>query len=78
MEETDALVQRILRCDQAAIESAKGTVLEIIGRPLYDQLGVEAMWGHALCGGNTSVMERSQQFLDKADRGRNGATSTPL
>jgi enoyl-CoA hydratase/carnithine racemase len=40
MEETDAVVQRILRCDQAAIESAK--------------------------------------FFDKADRGRNGATATPL
>jgi enoyl-CoA hydratase/carnithine racemase len=42
MKETDAVVQQILRCDQAAIESAKGTVLEIIGRPLYDQLRVEA------------------------------------
>ncbi|MDT5413213.1 MAG: hypothetical protein QOG14_5433 [Mycobacterium sp.] len=37
----------ILRCDQAAIESAKETVLEIIGRPIYDQLRVEAMWGYA-------------------------------
>ena len=78
MEETDALVQRILRCDQAAIESAKETVLEIIGRPLYDQLRVEAMWGYALCGGNTTVMERSQQFFDKEDRGRAGVTATPL
>jgi NAD(P)-dependent dehydrogenase (short-subunit alcohol dehydrogenase family) len=32
----------------------------------------------ALCGGNTTVMERSQQFFDKVDRGRNGATATPL
>ena len=37
----------ILRCDQAAIESAEQTVLEIIGRPIYDQLRVEAMWGYA-------------------------------
>lgn len=36
-----------LRCDQAAIESAKEIVLEIIGRPIYDQLRVEAMWGYA-------------------------------
>src|ERR1700736_3247548 len=78
MEETDAVVQRILRCDQAAIESAKETVLEIIGRPLHDQLRVEAMWGYALCGGNTTVMERSQQFFDKVDPGRAGATATPL
>jgi len=78
MEETDAVVQQILRCDQAAIESAKETLLEIIGRPLYDQLRVEAMWGYALCGGNTTVMERSQQFFDKVDRGRAGATASPL
>ena len=32
----------------------------------------------ALCGGNTTVMEGSQQFFDNADRGRNGATATPL
>jgi hypothetical protein len=59
-------------------DMAKETVLEIIGRPLYGQLRVEAMWGYALCGGNTTVMERSQQFFDKADRGRNGATATAL
>jgi hypothetical protein len=68
----------ILRRDQAAIESAKETLLEIIGRPVYDQLRVEAMWDYALCGGNTTVMERSQQFFDKVDRGRADATSTPL
>jgi hypothetical protein len=38
----------------------------------------EAMWGYALAGGNAGVMERSQQFFDKTDRGRNGATATPL
>jgi AcrR family transcriptional regulator len=53
-------------------------VLEIIGRPLHDQLRVEAMWGYALCGGNTTVMERSQQFFDKVDRGRAGATANPV
>jgi hypothetical protein len=36
----------------------------------------EAMRGYALCGGNAGVMERSQQFFDKTDRGRN-ATATP-
>jgi hypothetical protein len=78
MEETDTVVQQILRCDQAAIESAKETVFEIIGRPLYDQLRVEAMWGYALCGGNTTVMERSEQFFDKVDRGRAGASANQL
>jgi enoyl-CoA hydratase/carnithine racemase len=68
MEETDRVVANILRNDQAAIESAKETILEIIGRPLHDQLRVEAMWGYALCGGNRSVMERSRAFLEKGDQ----------
>jgi hypothetical protein len=38
----------------------------------------EAMWGYTLCGGNAGVKERSQQFFDKTDCGRNGATATPL
>jgi hypothetical protein len=53
-------------------------LLEVIGRPLHDQLRVEAMWGYALCGGNQAVMERSQQFFDKTDRGRVGATASEL
>lgn len=78
MEETETLVASILRCDQAAVESAKETILEVIGRPLHDQLRVEAMWGYALCGGNASVMERSQEFFDRTDKGRVGSTPTPL
>ena len=35
------------------------------------------MWGYALCGGNTTVMERAQQFFDKVDRGRAGAKPLP-
>ncbi len=38
----------------------------------------EAMSGYALCGGNAGGTERSQQFFDKTDRGRNGATATRL
>jgi enoyl-CoA hydratase/carnithine racemase len=78
MPATEDLVARILRCDRAATESAKETLLECIGRPLYDQLRVEAMWGYALCGGNQTVMARSQAFFDKIDKGRAGATASPL
>ncbi|MFI6247495.1 enoyl-CoA hydratase/isomerase family protein [Streptomyces sp. NPDC051016] len=76
--QTELLVSTILRCDQAAVESAKETVLEIVGRPLHDQLRVEAMWGYALCAANPTVTGRSQQFFDKTDRGRAGATASPL
>ncbi|WP_083731369.1 enoyl-CoA hydratase-related protein [Protofrankia coriariae] len=78
LDEVQKVVDSILRCDQAAIESAKETVLEIIGRPLHDQLRVEAMWGYALCGGNPTVMKRSQEFFDRVDRGRADSTPTPL
>lgn len=72
------LPHRLLRCDQAAVESAKETVHEVIGRTLHDQLRIEAMWGYALCAANPTVTDRSRQFFDKTDRGRAGATSTPL
>lgn len=77
-EQTDRLVQTILRCDRAAVESAKETVLKIVGRSMHDQLRLEAMWGYALCAANPAVPVRSQEFFDKADRGRAGTTATPL
>lgn len=77
-EATDLMVRHILRCDGAAIGSAKQTALEVIGRPLIDQLRVEAVWGYALCAANGSVTARTQQFFDKSDSGRAGATATPL
>lgn len=77
-EATDRVVATILRSDRAAVESAKETVLEVIGRPLHDQLRVEAMWGYALCAANPAVMGRSQAFFDKTDKGRAGATATAL
>lgn len=76
--ETERVVASILRCDRMAVESAKETVLEIIGRPLHDQLRVEAMWGYALCAGNSEVMGRAQQFFDRQDKGRVGTTPTAL
>jgi enoyl-CoA hydratase/carnithine racemase len=68
MQEVETMVAHMLANDQAAMESAKETVLEIVGRPFYDQLRVEAMWGYALCGGNASVQERSRDFLERRQR----------
>jgi enoyl-CoA hydratase/carnithine racemase len=75
---TDLIVQQILRCDAAAIGSAKQTALEVIGRPFIDQLRVEAVWGYALCAANVSVTGHTQEFFNKTDRGRAGETATPL
>lgn len=63
--ETERVIASILRNDQAAIESAKETIKEVIGRTLHDQLRVEAMWGYALCAGNPSVAARSAAFFDQ-------------
>jgi enoyl-CoA hydratase/carnithine racemase len=78
IEEAELVIAQILRCDQKAIESAKETLFECIGRPYYDQLRVEAMWGYALCGGNAAFQKRREEFLRREDKGRVGTTQNPL
>lgn len=75
---TDDLVAKILRNDQKAMESAKETIFEVIGRPLDDQLKLEALLGYALCGDNPAISERSAQFFDKSDPGRVGTHHVAL
>lgn len=72
------MAAKILRNDRRAVESAKETIFEVIGRTLDEQLKTECLLGYALCGDNPAVVERSQQFLDKQDRGRVGVNATPL
>ena len=74
----DGMVARILRNDRRAVESAKETIFEVIGRTLDEQLKVECLFGYALCGGNPAVEQRSQQFLEKKDAGRAGVNATAL
>lgn len=78
MPATEDLVARILRNDRRAVESAKETIFEVIGRTLDEQLKVECLYGYALCGGNPELVRRSQEFLDKKDKGRVGANATAL
>ena len=78
MSVTDDLVARILRNDRQAVESAKETIFEVIGRPLDDQLKLEALLGYAICGDNQAIRERSQQFFDRTDAGRIGTTPVPV
>ena len=75
---TDEVVASILRNDRQAVESAKETILEVIGRPLDDQLKIEALLGYAICGDNPAIRERSEAFFDRTDPGRTGTTPTPL
>jgi enoyl-CoA hydratase/carnithine racemase len=78
MAAVDDMVARILRNDRRAVESAKETIFEVIGRTLDEQLKVECLFGYALCGGNPAVERRSQQFLEKKDAGRAGVNATSL
>ena len=77
LDAAEATVASILRNDQTALESAKETILDVIGRPLDDQLAVEAVYGYALMG-NPSIPERLQSFFDKSDAGRAGKHATAL
>ena len=78
MAAAEDMVARILRNDRRAVESAKETIFEVIGRTLDEQLKVECLYGYALCGGNPELVKRSQEFLEKSDRGRVGVNATPL
>lgn len=77
MEETEKLAQRILKNDAWAIRSAKETILDVIGRPLDDQLRIDCENGYSGAG-NPAVKERLQQFYDRTDKGRAGKTPTEL
>ncbi len=77
MEETEKIARQILRNDTWAIRSAKETILNVIGRPLDDQLAYEAFTGYSGTA-NPAVGARLQEFYEKSDRGRAGTNETEL
>jgi enoyl-CoA hydratase/carnithine racemase len=76
MAEAVLVAQHILRNDQVAVRSAKETILDVIGRPLDDQLRIEALNGYSSSGPDTA--DRLRQFRDKSDSGRAGTHATSL
>ena len=76
IETAELWARQVLRNDQDAVRSAKETILEVIGKPLDDQLRIEA-WNAYSCP-NTRTRERLEAFYQKADRGRAGGHRTPL
>lgn len=77
MEEAEAVATTILRNDQWAVRSAKETVLNVIGRPLDDQLAYEALIGYSGAA-NPTITGRLKKFYGKTDRGRSGKHATAL
>jgi enoyl-CoA hydratase/carnithine racemase len=77
LEEAELVAHQILRNSQIAVRSAKETILDVIGRPLDDQLRIEALNAYA-CADPEETMGLLQRFYDKTDAGRAGAHETPL
>jgi hypothetical protein len=71
MEEAEKVAAQILRNDQWAVRSAKETILNVIGRPLDDQLAYEAFTGYSGAA-NATVSGRLAEFYDRTDEGRAG------
>ena len=69
--------QQILRNSQRAVRSAKETILDVIGRPLEDQLKLEAINGYSTAD-TDETLGLLGQFYDKTDPGRAGSHETPL
>ena len=77
MEEAERTARQILRNSQIAVRSAKETILDVIGRPLDDQLRIEALNAYS-CADPEETMGLLQRFYDKTDEGRAGQHATPL
>jgi hypothetical protein len=68
---------QILRNSQRAVRSAKETILDVIGRPLDEQLRIDAINGYS-CADPDETMKLLGRFSDKTDAGRAGSHETPL
>jgi enoyl-CoA hydratase/carnithine racemase len=77
LEEAELVARQILRNSQRAVRSAKETILDVIGRPLDDQLRIEAINGYTSADPD-ETMAMLQRFYDKTDAGRAGTHDTPL
>ena len=67
--EAERTAAAILRNSQRAVRSAKETILDVIGRPLDDQLRIEALNGYS-SPDPEETRARLQQFYDRTDPGR--------
>jgi enoyl-CoA hydratase/carnithine racemase len=74
IEEAELLARQILRNSQRAVRSAKETILEIIGKPLDDQLRIEG-WNSYTCVDQDEARELLGRFFDRSDVGRTRSNS---
>src|SRR3954454_2275230 len=67
--EAERVASHILRNSQTAVRSAKETIMDVIGRPLDEQLRVEALNGYSSPDPD-ETRERLQRFYERTDEGR--------
>jgi enoyl-CoA hydratase/carnithine racemase len=77
MAEAELTARQILRNSQAAVRSAKQTILDVIGQPLDFQLRTEA-WNAYTCADPDETKALLERFYEKADAGRAGTHGTAL
>src|SRR5215212_4259923 len=75
--EAERVARQILRNSQAAVRSAKQTILDVIGQPLDFQLRHEA-WNAYTCADPEETKALLAQFYEKSDAGRAGTHRTEL
>jgi enoyl-CoA hydratase/carnithine racemase len=71
MNEAELLARQVLRNSQRAVRSAKETILEVVGKPLDDQLRIEG-WNSYTCVDADEARALLRRFFDKSDVGRAG------
>jgi enoyl-CoA hydratase len=69
MATADEVAAKILRNPRRGVESAKDTILEVIGRPLDDQLRLECLYGYSVMG-DPEIRKRREEFLAHGDADR--------
>src|SRR5205085_12117506 len=77
MAEAEKTARQILRNSQRAVRSAKETILDVIGRPLDEQLRVEAINGYS-CADPEETLALLDRFYAKTDAGRAGSSEPPV
>ena len=65
--ESEACARQLLEHSPAALQSAKETILEMIGRPLDDALRLESIYGYS-SGEIDDIRERLESFFKKTKR----------
>jgi enoyl-CoA hydratase len=66
MTEVEDMAAKILRNPRRAVESAKETILDVVGRPLDEQLRLECLNSYAIMD-DPEIVERKNAFLERRD-----------